>query len=117
MDHIFNIYYSLLIGETDNKTLAVSSKSDDNGGPASGTASALTRFKTRAANGSNKPISPFLRGKQTNNTSNGNGETKPDENKETDTVTANNENHNDAAAKLSFKDESDDAESKVINVS
>ena len=98
----------------------MSSKSDDNDSrvPAAGSASALTRFKTRAANGSNKPISPFLRGKQTNNSSgSSNGETNPDEKNKTTNDTAGNENHNDAAAKLSFKDESDDAESKVINVS
>ena len=80
-------------------------------------ASALTRFKTRAANGSNKPISPFLRAKQTNNTSVAVGSNPVEENKNTE-----NANGNDVATKLSFKEEETnadstnaDAESNVIN--
>ena len=79
-------------------------------------ASALTRFKTRAANGSNKPISPFLRAKQTNNTSVAVGSNPAEENKN-----AENANGNDVATKLSFKEEETnadsnaDAETNVIN--
>ena len=71
-------------------------------------ASALTRFKTRAANGSNKPISPFLRAKQTNNTSVAVGSNPVEENKDTE-----NANGNDVATKLSFKEEETNADSKA----
>ena len=71
-------------------------------------ASALTRFKTRAANGSNKPISPFLRAKQTNNTSVAVGSDPVEENKNTE-----NANGNDVATKLSFKEEETNADSKA----
>ena len=90
-------------------------------GPTASEASALTRFKTRAANGSNKPISPFLRAKQSNNSSDA-GSNPAEGNKNTNNIAANAAaNHNDVAAKLSFKEEqetnadSKDAEPNVIN--
>jgi len=109
-------------GENQNDK-PVSSQTDGNAskaGPTATEASALTRFKTRAANGSNKPISPFLRAKQSNNSSD--ADSNPvEENK--NSITANAAaNHNDVAAKLSFKEEdqetnsdSKDAETNVIN--
>merc|ERR1719418_536620 len=96
------------------KDKPVSSESDDttSKGPTV-EASALSRFKTRAANGTNKPISPFLRAKGSNNSSD-----PAEGNKNTNNAA---DNHNDVAAKLSFKEEETnvdskvDAETKVIN--
>jgi len=95
-------------GENQNNDKAESS--DDIASKAGPTAeaSALTRFKTRAANGSNKPISPFLRAKQTNNTSVAVGSDPVEENKNTE-----NANGNDVATKLSFKEEETNADSKA----
>lgn len=97
-------------GENQNNDKAESSESDAIASKAGPTAeaSALTRFKTRAANGSNKPISPFLRAKQTNNTSVAVGSDPVEENKNTE-----NANGNDVATKLSFKEEETNADSKA----
>jgi len=97
-------------GENQNNDKAESSESDNIASKAGPTAeaSALTRFKTRAANGSNKPISPFLRAKQTNNTSVAVGSDPVEENKNTE-----NANGNDVATKLSFKEEETNADSKA----
>jgi len=105
-------------GENQNDK-PVSSESDDTKSKAGPTveASALSRFKTRAANGTDKPISPFLRAKQTNNSSDNAGSNPAEGNKNTNNAA---DNHNDVAAKLSFKEEetnadSKDAETNVIN--
>ena len=83
---------------------------------ASSGASALTRFKTR--NGTDKPISPFLRAKQANNTNNPESENSKNSVKTADSndsaAPETETNHTDAATKLSFN-ESDDADTKVIN--
>jgi len=110
-------------GENQNDK-PVSSEPDDNAaskaGPPASEASALSRFKTRAANGDKKPISPFLRAKPSNNSSNA-GTNPAEGNKNTNNTAPNAAaNHNDAAAKLSFKEEETnadpkDAETKVIN--
>ena len=71
-----------------------------------GGASALSRFRDRAANGTDKPISPFLRAKSN---------PEEPESKTNSADSAN--NHTDAAAKLSFKEDETIVESddKVIN--
>jgi len=75
-----------------------------------GGASALSRFRDRAANGTDKPISPFLRAKS-------NPEEPESKTNSSDTAADSANNHTDAAAKLSFKEDETKVESddKVIN--
>ena len=75
-----------------------------------GGASALSRFRDRAANGTDKPISPFLRAKS-------NPEEPESKTNSSDTTADSANNHTDAAAKLSFKEDETIVESddKVIN--
>ena len=75
-----------------------------------GGASALSRFRDRAANGTDKPISPFLRAKS-------NPEEPESKTNSSDTAADSANNHTDAAAKLSFKEDETNVESddKVIN--
>jgi len=98
-------------GETGNSK-PLSSQPEGNGtskaGP--GGASALSRFRDRAANGTDKPISPFLRAKS-------NPEEPESKTNSSDTTADSANNHTDAAAKLSFKEDETIVESddKVIN--
>lgn len=98
-------------GETGNSK-PLSSQPEGNGtskaGP--GGASALSRFRDRAANGTDKPISPFLRAKS-------NPEEPESKTNSSDTAADSANNHTDAAAKLSFKEDETKVESddKVIN--
>jgi len=90
-------------------------KPEGNGTKAEPTASfkpssALARFRDRAANGTDKPISPFLRAKS-------NPEEPESKTNSSDTAADSANNHTDAAAKLSFKEDETKVESddKVIN--
>lgn len=89
-------------------------KPEGNGTKAEPTASfkpssALARFRDRAANGTDKPISPFLRAKP-------NPEEPENKSNSSDTAAAET-NQTDAATKLSFKEDETKVESddKVIN--
>ena len=75
-----------------------------------GGASALSRFRDRAANGTDKPISPFLRAKS-------NPEEPESKTNSSDTAVDSANDHTDAATKLSFKEDETKVESddKVIN--
>lgn len=95
-------------GETGNSK-PLSSQPEGNG-TSKGGASALSRFRDRAANGTDKPISPFLRAKS-------NPEEPESKTNSSDTAADSANNHTDAAAKLSFKEDETKVESddKVIN--
>lgn len=95
-------------GETGNSK-PLSSQPEGNG-TSKGGASALSRFRDRAANGTDKPISPFLRAKS-------NPEEPESKTNSSDTAVDSANNHTDAATKLSFKEDETKVESddKVIN--
>lgn len=95
-------------GETGNSK-PLSSQPEGNG-TSKGGASALSRFRDRAANGTDKPISPFLRAKS-------NPEEPESKTNSSDTAVDSANDHTDAATKLSFKEDETKVESddKVIN--
>jgi len=95
-------------GETGNSK-PLSSQPEGNG-TSKGGASALSRFRDRAANGTDKPISPFLRAKS-------NPEEPESKTNSSDNAVDSANNHTDAATKLSFKEDETKVESddKVIN--
>lgn len=95
-------------GETGNSKPSQPEGNGTSKGP--GGASALSRFRDRAANGTDKPISPFLRAKS-------NPEEPESKTNSSDTAADSANNHTDAAAKLSFKEDETKVESddKVIN--